>query len=370
MKKFLFLLALFILFFVAGSEDVHDPSTFLTEMKNGVSELKEKIDLETTKAAIDRFLRRIGVQISDEEIDEEIDEEEPSTPVLQSPSTEQFAVYNIEIGDQKEKIEKRVGKPQRISLNEYDVYWHTYHESYRNFFMVSYDQHGIVNGIYTNQPLFSSSIGMESGWTKEETRSRLGNPLESLKKGRIVYKLPEDRNYDLFLIDGNYVTIFYDQFEKESIRAIQIIRGDLEEKKSTLYPEGRPELIEGFEYQLYDLTNAERVKYGLNPLVWDRDVQITAKKHSEDMAANGYFSHENLKGQSPFDRMKEDAIFYTVAGENLAYGQFSSIFAHEGLMNSKGHRENILQKDFERIGIGVAFNEEQQPYFTQNFYKK
>jgi uncharacterized protein YkwD len=57
-----------------------------------------------------------------------------------------------------------------------------------------------------------------------------------------------------------------------------------------------------------------------------------------------------------------------LAGENLAYGQFSSIFAHEGLMNSLGHRENILRKDYEYLGVGVAFNDESQPYYTENFF--
>jgi uncharacterized protein YkwD len=86
------------------------------------------------------------------------------------------------------------------------------------------------------------------------------------------------------------------------------------------------------------------------------------------MAVNNYFDHTNLQGESPFDRIKEDGIQYTLAGENLAYGQFSSIFAHEGLMNSLGHRKNIIKSGFEYLGVGVAFNEEAQPYYTQNYY--
>lgn len=88
------------------------------------------------------------------------------------------------------------------------------------------------------------------------------------------------------------------------------------------------------------------------------------------MAVNQYFNHTNLEGQSPFDRMKEDDFSFHLAGENLAYGQYSSIFAHEGLMNSLGHRENILRKDYEYLGVGVAFNDKSQPYYTQNFYAK
>ncbi|MGA9227337.1 MAG: CAP domain-containing protein, partial [Mesobacillus sp.] len=140
--------------------------------------------------------------------------------------------------------------------------------------------------------------------------------------------------------------------------------------KTGFYTEATAPLKEGFEYQLFDLTNAARVKNGLGVLTWDDPVKETARKHSLDMAENNYFSHTNLEGESPFDRMAEDNITFAVAGENLAYGQFSSIFAHEGLMNSLGHRENILKPDYELLGVGVAFGPKFEPYFTENFYTK
>ena len=48
------------------------------------------------------------------------------------------------------------------------------------------------------------------------------------------------------------------------------------------------------------------------------------------MVKQNYFDHNNLDGESPFDRLKDDDIDFNVAGENLAYGQQNSIFAHEG----------------------------------------
>ena len=143
----------------------------------------------------------------------------------------------------------------------------------------------------------------------------------------------------------------------------------MEKDKTSIYPEPTSELIVGFEYQLFDLTNAERVKHGLSVLSWDEHVRITARNHSIDMAENSYFSHTNLQGEDPFDRMKADQIHFILAGENLAYGQFSSIFAHIGLLNSLGHRENILKSDFKYLGVGVAFNEKDQP-FTRKFFAK
>lgn len=88
------------------------------------------------------------------------------------------------------------------------------------------------------------------------------------------------------------------------------------------------------------------------------------------MAKNRYFSHDNLDGLSPFDRLKQDRITYQAAGENIASGQASSIFAHEGLMNSLGHRENILSTNFNALGVGVAFDSDSRPYYTENFLGK
>ena len=62
------------------------------------------------------------------------------------------------------------------------------------------------------------------------------------------------------------------------------------------------------------------------------------------MLDNNYFDHINKQGETPFDRMEKEGVKYISAGENIASGQFNAIYAHEALMNSKGHRKNILRK--------------------------
>lgn len=371
MRKLLLLFSIFILLFVANTDGINDSSTFFKEVKKGIAQVKERVDLDSVKNSMNQLLERIGISVDSEveKKEEKIPGQSATPPSLEKPRIQSFAVRNFELGDSKSEVEKEVGEPKRISLNEYGVNWHTYHDQYRHFFMAAYDGETIV-GLYTNHPLFTSSIGIEAGTTKRDVQSRLGKPLEEIQKGLVIYKLPKDRDYDLYRIDGNYITLFYDRYEKDTVRAIQIISGKLEKAKPDLYAVGNVPLMEGFEYQLFDLTNAERVKYGLEPLTWDEQVRLTARKHSKDMAKNDYFSHTNVKGESPFDRMKADHISFVIAGENLAYGQFSSIFAHEGLMNSEGHRKNILLKDYVYTGVGVAFNEEEHPYFTQNFFAR
>ena len=291
-------------------------------------------------------------------------------PILEVPVEHAFSIHNIVLGEKKEAVEKKLGVAKRSSLNEYDTKWFTYHENYQNFIMVAYDEKNEVVGLYTNQDLISSSKGIKRSTPKDEVLQLLGQPLTKIQKGFVYFQYQEDRDYDVFNIDGSYITIFYDKHNDNRVTSMQIIKENLEKNRKDFYTKASDDLKEGFEYQLFDLTNADRVKHHLPVLQWDAGVRETARSHSMDMALNKYFSHTNPSGQSPFDRMKNDGIFYTLAGENLASGQFSSIFAHEGLMNSLGHRENILQTEYQFLGVGVAFNADSQPYYTENFFAK
>jgi len=110
----------------------------------------------------------------------------------------------------------------------------------------------------------------------------------------------------------------------------------------------RPDL----EKRMLDLVNQERVANGLSPLQADPELTEVARKHSADMFARGYFAHDTPEGLSPFDRMKAANVRFITAGENLALAPTIPV-AHSGLMNSPGHRANILRPEFGRVGIGV-----------------
>ncbi len=299
-----------------------------------------------------------------------IDQNEIEKPELNIPSEQAFSIHNVELGESKQSVETELGASKRTSLNEYGTNWYTYHENYHNFMMIAYDSQDHVVGLYTNQDLISSTKGIKRGTPKQDALNLLGEPMTRIQKGFVYYEFQQDRDYDVFHIDNTYVTLFYDKHENNTVTSVQIVSEALEQKRADFYTDASDQLKVGFEYQLFDLTNASRVNHGLGILTWDEHVKETARKHSVDMAENNYFSHTNLQGQSPFDRMLEDEVLFTIAGENLAYGQFSSVFAHEGLMNSMGHRENILKKEYKFLGVGVAFNTESHPYYTENFYTK
>jgi uncharacterized protein YkwD len=110
----------------------------------------------------------------------------------------------------------------------------------------------------------------------------------------------------------------------------------------------RPEL----EARMLELVNRERIAAGLRPLAPDPELREVARAHSSDMLARGYFAHNTPEGLDPFDRMRSSNVRFQTAGENLALAPTLQL-AHTGLMNSPGHRANILQREFGRVGIGI-----------------
>lgn len=120
------------------------------------------------------------------------------------------------------------------------------------------------------------------------------------------------------------------------------------------------------EQQMLVLVNEERAKAGLDPLTFDEQLTDVARQHSLDMFARGYFAHDTPEGRTPFDRIDAAGITYGTAGENLALAPTLSL-AHRGLMNSPGHRANILRPEFGRVGIGIIDGGVRGLMVTQNF---
>jgi len=106
------------------------------------------------------------------------------------------------------------------------------------------------------------------------------------------------------------------------------------------------------EQQMFQMLNTQRIQQGLPPLAFDMKLRDVARSHAADMFKRGYFSHYSLEGVSPFDRMEKAGIGYQYAGENLALAPTTTL-AMQGLMNSTGHRANILSPNFHKIGIGA-----------------
>lgn len=120
------------------------------------------------------------------------------------------------------------------------------------------------------------------------------------------------------------------------------------------------------EREMLALVNKERTSRGLGALEFDGKLRNVGRTHSEDMFKRGYFSHYSPEGDTVADRAEKAGVDFLVIGENLAYAPNVEL-AHKGLMNSEGHRANILSKDYGKIGIGVIDGGVYGKMFTQVF---
>jgi uncharacterized protein YkwD len=106
------------------------------------------------------------------------------------------------------------------------------------------------------------------------------------------------------------------------------------------------------ERQVLDLTNAARRNQGCGPLSLDDSLVKAAGSHASDMVRRHYMDHTNPDGQDPGDRMAAAGWHGSGWGENIAAGYDSAQRVFSAWMNSDGHRSNILNCRFTKIGIG------------------
>jgi uncharacterized protein YkwD len=122
------------------------------------------------------------------------------------------------------------------------------------------------------------------------------------------------------------------------------------------------------EQDLFKLVNRERGKLDLPPLRLSLPLSIVARKHSLDMALRGDISHFSTSGEPYSERLVDGEFYFIKNGENVAFSQtFMSEFIHQGFMDSPGHRANVLDPDFDELGIGVVFKKDKGYYVTQDF---
>lgn len=120
------------------------------------------------------------------------------------------------------------------------------------------------------------------------------------------------------------------------------------------------------ETEMFKKVNEERRKLAIPELIWNPNIVPVARNHAKDMWERSYFSHYSIEGKDVGDRLSEANVKYSFAGENLAMAPTLTL-AHSGLMNSQGHRENILEPRFNKIGIGVIDNGVYGKMFVQVF---
>lgn len=104
---------------------------------------------------------------------------------------------------------------------------------------------------------------------------------------------------------------------------------------------------------MLELINQERGQRGLETLKFDGQLAAVAEEHAHDMINRDYFAHHCPGGVSPADRVRNAEVPFGIMGENLA-GNTDVRHAHGMLMDSPGHRDNILHQRFQRVGVSIV----------------
>lgn len=308
-----------------------------------------------------------SIYIYSEGNEPDIKDNKDDTPNLNQDDSQEFIINNISIGDDKEYVIHELGEPKRQDVSEYGFIWFIYNQDYSNYIQVGIKEDKVV-ALYTNSTNWESKEGITYGVSASSVKKIYGEPLTYIQKGNTRYYINRDeKESNTFLIDDVYTIIFYDTYNNQTVTSVFLIDKNTELSFKGFYGEASNELVEAYQYQIFDLSNAVRARNSLKPYIWDGLASKSSLLHSKDMAEHHFFEHTNLKGESPFERMINQGIEYSTAAENIAAGQSNAIYAHEGWMNSEGHRENILG-EYQRLGVGVYFGGEYRLYYTQNFY--
>ena len=223
-----------------------------------------------------------------------------------------------------------MGLPDRIDPSNFAFNWHVYNSDYGRFIMVGI-KNGIVRGIYTNSKGFEMN-GVRYG---------------DLGVGTAY--------------DASDIKFYIDTQENRKIHAVLI-------GMSTWSQSYNEAIRRAEEKQIFDATNAFRVNNGLKPLKYDHVAVMTARKHSQDMAYNNYFSHTDQQGLSAWDRYLNNGGTNYYLSENICAGTSLGIEAFDRWVNSEGHRKNIL-RNHDYLGVGFEYNGSSRYkfYITQVF---
>jgi uncharacterized protein YkwD len=148
-----------------------------------------------------------------------------------------------------------------------------------------------------------------------------------------------------------------DVTSRENVWRTQVIRPQVQQPAAAP-PAPQPPAAGDYDAAVVAATNDIRRSHGLSPLKVSAKLGAAADQHSTDMGRRGYFAHESADGSAFWKRVQQfypqgDASYWAV-GENLIWSspELSVDGAMKGWMESPGHRDNILGKEWREIGCG------------------
>ncbi|MGL5065936.1 MAG: CAP domain-containing protein [Microcoleus sp.] len=142
-------------------------------------------------------------------------------------------------------------------------------------------------------------------------------------------------------------------FQSEGFQSADILTG--ERSASQMSQPATATTNQTFVYRVLELTNIERGKLGLSPLVLNTQLLNAAQNHTQNMALQDFFSHDGKDGSTMSTRITASGYQFSRAAENIGAGSSTPEQVVTGWMNSSGHRANILNPNLKEIGIGYYF---------------
>lgn len=281
------------------------------------------------------------------------------------------------IGKDAESLKKVLGKPNRIDPSYYDYVWWIYNKNPKTYVQVGVENDKVVTiyaiGSETNVAPFTIGEPIEQIYHSVLIQSSVNLDYE---KNSYRFELSEEdiNTWPLVQIGDHFAQLYIDKFTGtlSSVRFMDaktliklrpyelVYRGKLIESSPVDEEEGK--IDRSTEQQIFDITNIIRLRHHLKTLKWDAKTAEAAYSHSKDMYVSGEFSHTSKKYGDLSDRLKAADVFYQLAGENIAANYVDGPAVVEGWLNSKDHREALLNKEFTHLGVGVY-----KKHYTQNY---
>lgn len=257
---------------------------------------------------------------------------------------------SIALGESAESTIRKLGLPNRIDDTEYDFDYYIYNNDYSRLVFIAIRENTVI-GFYTDSLDFSF-YGLSYG--------------DELSAVETAFDQNFAMDEVISIRKENYtIKVLMDQLVSHKVTGIYVFSNSIEQGEYT------DSVIKNIELMVYDLTNSIRVRNGEEILSWSSSAALSARKHSNDMAVNRFFAHENLEGKSPGDRIRAEGIAYNTYGENIIAGYGTAILSTHGWFNSAAHRNNILHSKFRYLGVGFTYltDSTYKTYITQNFYR-
>ncbi|WP_052343648.1 CAP domain-containing protein [Bacillus massiliigorillae] len=285
------------------------------------------------------------------------------------------------IGKSSKEVMKQFGEPSRKDPSPYGYEWWIYSDQAEQYMQVGVENGQVVSVYGLGKELNIAPFAIGQPIDQLFQSVNLETTIDIDWKGNSYrFELSEEDlgMRPLVKLGNGYAQVYIDKFtgEVSSVRFLNVetlikqrpyelvYRGELPEEE-VLSAEKWKLIQDGDDQQIFDITNIIRKRFDLDPVEWDEATAIVAYKHSMDMFKGNYFSHESPQYGDLGNRLKKDHVKFELAGENIAAQYVDGVAAFEGWLNSKGHREALLNKEFTHLGVGVY-----QKYYTQNFIKK